>query len=73
MIDIAKPTAAYPENMRPPEAAEYLGLSLSTLARLRMSTKRQDGPAYVKVAGCVIYRRADLAAWLARHVVKAAK
>ena len=64
--------AAHPENMRPPEAAEYLGLSLGTLARFRMAAKRQNGPPFAKVAGCVIYRRADLDAWLARHVVEAA-
>lgn len=63
---------AHSENMRPPEAAEYLGLSLATLARYRMAVKRKDGPPFVKVAGCVIYRRADLDAWLARNVVEAA-
>ena len=71
MVDIAKPLATYPENMRPPEAADYLGLSLSTLARFRMASNRRNGPEYVKVAGCVIYRRTDLAAWLAKNVVKA--
>lgn len=63
---------AFPENMRPPEAAAYLGLSLGTLARLRMAASSRKGPAFVKVAGCVIYRRADLDAWLAAHVVDAA-
>ena len=72
MPDAAKSLAAYPENMRPHEAAAYLGVSLATLARFRMKGKRRSGPAFAKVAGCVIYRRADLDAWLAQHVVEAA-
>lgn len=71
-MSIPTTSTARPENMRPPEAAAYLGLSLGTLARLRMATSPRKGPAFVKVAGCVIYRRADLDAWLARHVVEAA-
>ena len=71
MPDPKKPPTDHPQNMRPSEAADYLGVSLAFLARLRAPAKRQDGPAFVKIAGCVIYRRSDLDAWLARHVVDA--
>lgn len=48
---------------RAPEAAEYLGLSASTLAKMRL---RGDGPVYSKAGPrIVLYDRADLEAWLA--------
>lgn len=43
------------------EAARYVGLSKSTLDKLRMGT---DGPAYFKVGRAVVYSTADLDAWL---------
>ena len=48
------------EHMRAPGAARYLGLSVSTLAKLRMLSNRSEGPNYSKVNGSVIYRRSDL-------------
>lgn len=56
-------------NMRPKAAARYLGLSESKLAKLRMSDNRADGPRFIKLAGCVVYRRVDLDAWMSAHVV----
>lgn len=53
-----------PVNMRPAEAATYTGISSSKLSKLRMEQNRVDGPAFIKVAGCVIYRKADLDRWL---------
>jgi predicted DNA-binding transcriptional regulator AlpA len=48
--------------LRPPLAAAFLGLSVSTLAKLRL---RGDGPPYCKLGPrAVAYRRADLDAWL---------
>lgn len=48
---------------RAPQAAQYIGLSPSTLAKMRL---RGDGPIYSKAgARIVIYDRADLDAWLA--------
>ncbi len=45
------------------EAAEYIGLSASTLAKMRL---RGDGPVYSKAGPrIVLYDRADLEAWLA--------
>ena len=48
--------------LRAPEAAGYLGLSASTLAKMRM---RGDGPLYSKLGTrIVVYDRDDLEAWL---------
>ena len=60
---------AWPDNMRPPEAAHYLRVSVSKLAKLRMRRNRDGGPRYVKLTGVVIYRRDDLDAWLSTHTV----
>lgn len=57
------------DNLRPAEAADYIGLSVSKLAKLRMQANRHDGPPFVKICGCIVYRRADLDAWLATHLV----
>ena len=57
-----------PENMRPARAAAYLGCSKSFLDQARLTG---IGPRYVKVSPTmVIYRRADLDAWLAERVVR---
>ena len=47
--------------MRPVEAAEYVRLSTSTLATMRME---QRGPKYFKAGGRVLYRMQDLDAWV---------
>ncbi len=57
-------------NMRPPVAAAYLGVSESYLAKLRMSASRTKGPKFSRVSGLVIYRKADLDAWVTAHVVE---
>jgi predicted DNA-binding transcriptional regulator AlpA len=57
-------------HLRPKEAARYLNLSESKLAKLRMARNRALGPRFIKLAGCVVYRRADLDAWLEAHVMK---
>jgi predicted DNA-binding transcriptional regulator AlpA len=50
--------------VRAPEAAKYLGLSASTLAKLRMSG---DGPTFAKLGRrVVVYRLADLDEWVTR-------
>jgi predicted DNA-binding transcriptional regulator AlpA len=50
------------KNLRAPAAAEYLGMSLSTLAKMRL---RGDGPIYMKAGPrVVLYDLADLDAWL---------
>jgi len=57
------------ENMRPAQAARYTGLSESTLAKLRMRHSRPNGPSFLKISGCVIYRRGDLDEWMDSHAV----
>jgi excisionase family DNA binding protein len=46
--------------LRPKEAAEYLGLGHSTLAKLRVSG---GGPAFRKFGRSVRYTREDLQRW----------
>jgi predicted DNA-binding transcriptional regulator AlpA len=43
------------------EAAEFTGLSASTLNRLRVTG---DGPRYAKLAGRVLYDVRDLDQWI---------
>jgi predicted DNA-binding transcriptional regulator AlpA len=48
--------------LRAPAAAAYVGLSASTLAKMRL---RGDGPAYSKAGPrIVVYQQADLDDWL---------
>jgi excisionase family DNA binding protein len=46
--------------LRPKEAAEFLGLGHSTLAKMRTSGA---GPAFRKLGRCVRYARDDLKRW----------
>ena len=49
--------------LRAPEAAKFLGLSTSTLSKMRL---RGDGPVYAKAGPrVVVYAVADLESWLA--------
>ena len=55
-------TAILRRMLRAPDAANYLGLSPSTLAKMRV---RGDGPAYSKAGPrVVVYDVADLDAYL---------
>ena len=55
------PTKHSPK-LRPPAAADFLGLSASTLAKMRL---RGDGPTYSKARSrAVVYDIADLESWL---------
>jgi len=56
-------TKSYPtECMRAADAARYLALSPSTLAKMRL---RGDGPPFIKAGPrAVAYRRTDLDSWL---------
>jgi excisionase family DNA binding protein len=54
--------------MTPKQAAEYLQLSMSTLAKMRM---RGDGPPYNKTGPkAVRYRIAELDAWLEERLIQ---
>jgi predicted DNA-binding transcriptional regulator AlpA len=55
------PAPGQNEIMKPADAAIYLRLSRSTLAKLRLYG---TGPRYTKVGRAVRYRRADLDAWI---------
>ena len=50
---------------KPIEAAHFLGLSQSWLAKLRLTG---DGPPYMKVGRQVRYSRADLMSWAEKTV-----
>lgn len=57
-FDLENPRAI----LRPPEAATYLGLTTSTLAKRRL---RGEPPIFVRLGvRAVGYRRTDLDAWL---------
>ena len=47
--------------LRAPRAAAYLGLSTSTLAKMRL---RGDGPIYAKLGRAILYDVRDLDAWV---------
>ena len=54
--------SSLPERLlTPKEAAAFLRLSVSWLAKVRM---RGDGPVYVKPGRAVRYRESDLLSWL---------
>ena len=52
--------------LKPKAAADRLGLSESTLAKLRMS---RTGPSFCLLGRAVRYRVADLDAWVASRTV----
>jgi hypothetical protein len=56
------------EYFDPEQAGEYLHMTVGHLAQLRY---RGEGPRYAKpTAKTVLYRRADLDAWLAASTVE---
>ena len=50
--------------MRPPQAAEHLGIAVSTLAKKR---HRGDGPIYSKLGRIILYEKSDLDNWVAAN------
>lgn len=53
--------AAPPTLLTPKQAARYLNLSVSWLAKRRLAG---DGPPYVKLGGAVRYAEASLQQWM---------
>jgi predicted DNA-binding transcriptional regulator AlpA len=49
------------ERLRVRDAADYIGLSISTLAKWRITG---FGPRYIKAGARVLYDRADLDEWM---------
>ena len=60
-----KPPLAH-RRLRTPEAAEYLGLSVSTLEKLRVTG---GGPAFAAMGRAISYGVTDLDAWAAARTV----
>lgn len=58
-----------PQNLDERQAAQFLGLSVSTLQQWRF---RSRGPAYLKFGKAVRYRVADLETYIAAHLVRPA-
>lgn len=56
-------------NIRVREAADYVGLSKSTLDKLRCYG---TGPRYFKLGRAVVYSTSDLDDWVAEHRIKPA-
>ena len=55
-----------------PEAAQYIGMSISFLRQSRMDGIRHNripGPNYIKIGRSVRYVKDDLDAWLNEHRV----
>lgn len=57
-LDAARPALAVSD------AARYLGLSVSTLNKKRLTG---DGPPYFRLGRRVVYRQIELDAWLESH------
>jgi excisionase family DNA binding protein len=54
--------------LKPPEAAAYLNVSTSTLAKLRVYG---GGPKFTKISRAAIrYRRSDLDAYMAERLIR---
>ena len=56
-----------------PEAAQYIGMSISFLRQSRMDgarLNRTQGPIYLKIGRSVRYKKDDLDAWLDEHRVQ---
>ncbi|WP_431220334.1 helix-turn-helix transcriptional regulator [Leifsonia xyli] len=51
-----------PQLLASKTVASHLGVSQSTLSRLR---KEGDGPAFVMIRGCARYRPESVEAWIA--------
>ena len=54
-------------NLSPKQAAELIGISASTLAKLRLSG---DGPSFLKLGKRVAYRPQDLEDWINQRVFR---
>jgi predicted DNA-binding transcriptional regulator AlpA len=54
-------------SLSPDAAAKFLGLAVSTLAKMRLSG---NGPVYCKLGRRVVYRRENLEAWIETRVVR---
>lgn len=72
MTTLEKPAAAKPVHLMPKVvtarvAAKFVGLSESTLAKLRLNG---NGPVYCKLGRRVLYRPSDLERWLESRIAR---
>ena len=49
------------------EAAEFTGLSVSYLRKLRMDHYKADGPPYLKIGRRCVYQPSKLVEWMNSH------
>ena len=52
-------------NLTPQQAADVIGISKSTLAKLRL---KGDGPKYLKIGKTILYRPPDIEEWMAGRI-----
>lgn len=57
------------DRMTTAQAADYLGLKVSTLESWR-SEARDDAPPYMKLGGRVFYRQSTLDEWIEKNTVE---
>jgi excisionase family DNA binding protein len=50
------------QNLSPREAADYLNIGFSTVAKMRL---KGGGPLFCKIGAKILYRKSDLDEWLA--------
>ena len=60
-IVTTKTGAGFDHLLTPQDAANFLGISLSWLAKRRLAG---DGPPYLKIGRCIRYSEAALVQWL---------
>ena len=65
--EIARTSVLLPKVLTAKTAARFVGLSESTLAKLRLNG---NGPVYCKLGRRVLYRPVDLEQWLQSRVVR---
>ena len=68
-MQLEEKKAQHHDILRAPDAAAYLKISESQLSKLRMKVNRSRGPKFANVAGCILYRRVDLDAWISSKIV----
>lgn len=66
MTDVVETTAVDSPLLNIDEAAAYLKVSVSTLARMR---RDKNGPAYAQLGARVVYRKVDLDAFIESNLV----
>ncbi|KZY46252.1 hypothetical protein A3731_08765 [Roseovarius sp. HI0049] len=69
-METKEPSDALQALLSTSDAARYVGLSQSTLVKLRTLQRRRRGPRYSKLGGSIRYRKTDLDAWIAENATR---